>query len=112
MTPRQTRRAARAIMGPRHPARTLAPVALAAALVGAAGGWLAGTPYHAPPAPHPHSMTCQGPAPDGWHVCTVPTPGYPARVRVIGWEDGSARAVALDPDHATSTHTTTPEENR
>lgn len=50
-------------------------------------------------APRPEPARCtRDPLVRGAWLCTFPTPARPARVYVTAWEDGSARAVAIDPD--------------
>lgn len=68
-------------------------MAALAALTGAGAGHLTGQQDAQAAA---ERVTCtQHP---GGLVCTVPTPAIPARVVIQAWEDGSARAWAIDPD--------------
>lgn len=90
----------------RHRPRTLAAVAALAALTGAGVGHLTG--QH--DARASERVTCQQ-HPAGL-VCTVPTPAIPARVVIRAWEDGSARAWAIDPTPAYQDAHTTREDIR
>jgi hypothetical protein len=76
--------------------RILATGAAVVALAGAAAYVSHAT--DGPPDPGT-SLGCQrDPIVAGGWYCQVPTPGRMARVYITAWEDGSARAVALDPD--------------
>jgi hypothetical protein len=72
----------------------LAPLAVAGAIAGSSLGLVWASPSVttlAPPNTQPACELVGG----GW-LCVFPTPGYPARVVVEAYEDGGARAFAVE----------------
>ena len=70
----------------------LAPFAVAGAIAGSSLGLAWATP--GAPAPSNTQPACELVG-GGW-LCVFPTPGYSARVIVKAYEDGSARAFAVE----------------